>query len=1262
MQGRADDETLSPEAASLVDNLFIGGGHMGALMRAHDWSSTAIGRPDRWPQSLHPALSICVGSRFPIAIYWGPELTLLYNDAWSPILGDKHPWALGRPAREVWPEIWADIGPLFDHVLATGESTYSEDGLLAMHRHGYTEECYFSFTFTPIRGEGGRVEGVFNAVNETTYRVISERRNRTLREMGEALTATLSAAGACAKAIETLSANQHDVPFCLVYLLDEHGGEAQLMASSEGIRKSAAASLTVSLAEPDRQPWPLSTVRASGRTTEISNLGPRVGALPGGPWPEPSEAAIVVPFGIEANALASGFLIVGASPRRAVDEEYSQFAERAAQILARALNNAAAYEAERRRAEELAEIDRAKTAFFSNVSHELRTPLTLILGPTEDALSRPGEGLAGESLVAVHRNALRLLKLVNSVLEFARLESGRNDASFVLTKLGRLTVDLSSAFRAAIERAGLSFHVSCTDVEAFVDASMWERIILNLLSNALKFTFTGSISLTLRSLDGRAVLEVSDTGIGIPPEELPRMFERFHRVMGARARSHEGSGIGLALVSELVKLHGGTVSVTSAVGAGSSFRVEIPLGSAHLPHDHLQTTARPAHAPTSAAYVQEAMRWLPAIGEAPEADSTIGRAAGMARSDFRVLVVDDNADMRDYVTRLLASSWRVSSAANGREALRLIEHHRPDLVLTDVMMPELDGFGLLRALKSHDHTRHIPVIMLSARAGEEARSEGIEAGADDYLAKPFAGRELIARVALHLQLSAQRALLHGERQKLRALFEQAPFALGMFEGPRHHVVLANRKWAELIGREIERGVPVVEALPELLGQPVLALHDRAFAGETIVQEKLPVAFRTQDGQLEERFFHCIYQPLRDEAGVITGHVGMSVEVSNEVRAREELEQARRAAEQANRAKDDFLALLGHELRNPLAPIVTALSLMELRGVAGWDRERAIIDRQVKHLTTLVDDLLDVSRIARGKIELRRVSIELAELVAEAVETVSSLFELRQQEVHVSVPRGLPVSADPQRMKQVISNLLTNAAKYTDPGGRISITGSREGESVCLRVRDTGMGIDAEILPMVFDLFVQERQAIDRSRGGLGLGLSIVRSIVVLHGGTVTAESAGRGQGSTFTICLPAAEQDDAARASMASPRPSRPTAAGARVLIVDDNEDAAELMATTLEHLGYTTHVAHDGPAALRALEQFTPDVALLDIGLPGMDGYELAARLRALLGPRAGIVALTGYGQPEDRRRSKEAGFNAHFVKPVNLDALRKTLASLVA
>lgn len=412
-------------------------------------------------------------------------------------------------------------------------------------------------------------------------------------------------------------------------------------------------------------------------------------------------------------------------------------------------------------------------------------------------------------------------------------------------------------------------------------------------------------------------------------------------------------------------------------------------------------------------------------------------------------------------------------------------------------------------------------------------------------------------------------------------------------------------------------------------------------------------FRRQDGSfihVEDRGYF-----LREPSGRAYRMIGSIRDITamKDLLAREQ--RARSDAESANRAKDEFLAMLGHELRNPLAPIVTGLQLVRLRGNPEIERELTILERQAQHLIRLVDDLLDISRIAHGKIELKRAVLEIAPVIAAAIETASPLIEGRGHTLTVDVTTtGLPVFADRARLAQAIANLLTNAAKYTEPGGHIAVRARREHDTVVVSVRDNGIGIDPAMLSNIFNMFVQERQTLDRSQGGLGLGLSIVRSLIDLHGGTIETKSEGRGRGSEFTVRLPVAVQPVALADPKADIPAPLPSGARKKIMVVDDNEDAAELLAVLLRRMGNKTRITHDAHSALELVEEFQPDVAVLDIGLPVMDGYELARRLRALPCAKSiRLVALTGYGQPSDRERAMAAGFDAHLVKPIGMDAL---------
>jgi signal transduction histidine kinase len=593
------------------------------------------------------------------------------------------------------------------------------------------------------------------------------------------------------------------------------------------------------------------------------------------------------------------------------------------------------------------------------------------------------------------------------------MEAGRMEAVYEPTDLAIFTTELASVFRSAIERAGLRLIVNCPPLSerVYVDREMWEKIVLNLLSNAFKFTLKGEITVRLHPTDGnRAILQIQDTGTGIAPEHLPHLFDRFYQVRGTQARTHEGSGIGLALVHELVQLQGGTIDVSSTVGQGTCFTIALPFGTEHLPSDRLQdegdriqpTRILASTAISAASYVEEVDRWLPTeqhreIGKVEEQSTLTTDFSLPTSTSARVLLVDDNADMREYLTRILSEHVQVEAVADGAAALAAIRERVPDLVLSDVMMPGLDGFGLLQTLRADPRTKEVPIILLSARAGEEAIVEGLEAGADDYLIKPFSAQELISRVTAHLQMAQLR-------------------------------------------------------------------------GEALQQERI-----------------------------------------------------------INHQKDEFLSTVSHELNTPLVSILgwTRMLQSNLPNPAILSKALDTIERNATLQAKLVQDLLDLSRITAGKLRLNPQPIELESVIETAIATVTQTAA--DKEIELTWQKNctglVVVVGDHDRLQQVVCNLLTNAIKFTPESGSVTIQLSAINDGYSsdtsyaeIRVTDTGIGIAADFLSYVFDRFRQADGT--NSAKGLGLGLAIAHHLVELHNGTIHAESAGEGQGTTFIVRLP----------------------------------------------------------------------------------------------------------------------------------------------
>jgi PAS domain S-box-containing protein len=755
--------------------MFRRSGELGRDLLAVDWEATPLGDLDRWPPSLESVVRLMLTSRFSMWMAWGPELTFFCNDAYRrDTLGDKYPWALGRPAREVWSEIWEDIGPRIETVLRTGAATWDESLMLLLERSGFTEETYHTFSYSPVFDDDGDINGILCVVKETTEEVVAHRRLQTLRDLGSRRATNLTEAETITTACQALGDSPQTLPFSLVYLFDDDLTSARLAGSTGFDDDHPAAPTVLSLSSGTTPAWPAADALA-GATVRVEDLGTRFAGLPTGSWDAEPTDALVVPLASGTSARPYGFQVFGLNRHRPLDDGYRDFCDLVAGRLTAGITDARAYELERARAETLAELDQAKTDFFANVSHEFRTPLTLLLGPAEDALRDEAEPLTGhqrERVEVVLRNGQRLLKLVNTLLDFSRLESGRVEARYEPVDLARYTRELAGMFETAAGRLGLSLTIDCAPLPepVYLDRDLWAKVVLNLLSNALKFTFEGGVTVRLSARPDGAELEVADSGTGIAASELPHLFERFHRVSGARSRSHEGSGIGLALVAELVALHGGTTAVTSAPGKGSTFTLCVPFGRAHLPAEQVAEPREVRSATVAAVaegFLAETAYWAE--------DGSGERAALLRPHDTmlpRILVVDDNADIREYVAGLLAEDYHVQTAVDGVDGLALARELPPDLVLTDVMMPRMDGFELLAALQADPLTVGVPVVMLSARAGEEGTLKGLDAGADDYLVKPFTSRELLARVRANLELDRARRTRR-QLERSRTLLNQA---------------------------------------------------------------------------------------------------------------------------------------------------------------------------------------------------------------------------------------------------------------------------------------------------------------------------------------------------------------------------------------------------------------------------------------------------------------------------------------------------------
>jgi PAS domain S-box-containing protein len=1373
-----------------------------------------------------------LASRQPIWIGWGPDLNYLYNDPYKAIIGGKHPDALGQPTAVVWREIWPEIGPMLASAMTGDLGTYVEEHFLIMERNGYPEETYYTFSYTPIPDDAGKAGGIICANTDETQRVIGERQLKLLRNLASVTADLRTSEEVYEKTAQVLSHNGKDLVFSLLYVTERDGQNLSLVGTSGITRGDPAAPYKLTLGTPSI--WPVGDVMRSQEPMAMESLPFAADDLPTGAWTVSPSKAVLLPIKVGKRGGLGGVLVVGLNPYRLLDEGYHGFLSLVATQISAAIAVAEAYEDTRRRAEALAELDRAKTIFFSNISHEFRTPLTLMLGPLLDTMAQrhgPLQPRVAEELSVVYRNGQRLLKLVNTLLEFSRIEAGRVQASFAATDLAAFTADLASAFRSAIERAGLTLNIEALPMPepAYVDRDMWEKIVLNLISNAFKFTLTGGITVRVDMVGTLIRLTVEDSGTGIPAEDLPRLFERFHRVQSTKGRTHEGTGIGLALVAELVKIHGGQISVESELGKGSRFTITIPGGKGHLLPERIVSAAQPDFSPTEFnAFVEEAIRWLPdkdPAGELPNEpfelpskpdpvvpSETIPVTKGDgAKERSRVLVADDNADMRGYLRRLLGEHYDVLVAADGRDALEKARAGLPALILSDVMMPNLDGFELLRAVRADSALAATPVILLSARAGEDSTLEGIRAGANDYLVKPFGARELVARVEAQIQRKQFENELNAAEQRLQTALAAAKMftwewdpltdkvntsptcveVLGLRPGKtlstgdsglalvhandrdRHRaIVLAALERGESFRSEIriirprDGRVAWVEVRGQALADKAtgqkgmigmsIDITDRKKAEAALARSEEQLALSveaadlgtfccpiplgniicnakwkehfwlTSDAEINlDRFYSIIHEKDREstrlaleqalfkrqpydieyrtvapdgqirwvrargrayynEHGNPTRLDGITLDVSDLKRAEHRLEEtlaaeraARGEAERISRMKDEFLATLSHELRSPLTAILgwsqTLLRSPEL--FEDVQEGLQAIERNARAQAQMVEDLLDMSRIISGKVRLDLHQLVFSDVVAAAVQSVGPSAEIRGLRLRTVLdPNAGPVAGDANRLQQVVWNLLTNAIKFTSQGGQIHVILKRVNSHLELSVSDTGEGIAPEFLPHIFERFRQADGSTKRRHAGLGLGLSIVKQLVELHGGTVRAKSPGPGQGSTFIILIPVSiakltntrsESDrEYPRAHSNTPLFLEPRSLhNLTILVVEDDPDVRNLLQRILSDEGASAVAVASALEALELLPRIRPHLLVSDIGMPGNDGYDLIQEVRSL-SPRDGgaipAVALTAFARSEDRQRALLAGYQIHVSKPVEPAELIAVCASL--
>ncbi|OCF32765.1 hypothetical protein I316_05687 [Kwoniella heveanensis BCC8398] len=1256
----------------------IGSTDVHRLYENLDWSKTPLGPQEAWPTSLKTmgksstyicGLSVMFAYPSPACIWWGPELTIIYNRANAKTI-DKHPEIFGASGPVAWSEVWQSLGPLAEMAL-NGTPVSKEDDLLLLDAgisHGNRlYECYHSWSWVPIVQEDGTVGGLWNAVTETTGRVLLERRLATVRALAEQTSTAKTQEDFDLAVHDSLSANPKDIPFLALYHLeslsdlgvDTFRRNSETSSTAEQLTFHRTCSIGISISDPsmpktivivpgnagsantekgvmpgdytttenqsssssassaasafteynasDLQAWPIQKAVHTRRPILVRNCRRLISGFPIRIWDELPVDAVVIPL-FNEHEQPVAVIILGLNVRRPFEQDYIDF------IVSHSINPVKTQitssliavrvtEAERRHIEDMEALDRAKNLLFSNISHEFRTPLTLIAGPLEDMVAETAEGKQKDLLTLAQSNVRRLNRLVSSLMDISRLEAGKLSCLFQPVNLGEFTRDLASMFSGVANKAHLQYVIECDSTShlVFVDPDQWEKIVINLISNAIKYTMLGTVKVYLGYEDGHAILRVSDTGVGIPSSDIGRIGERFHRVMST-SRSFEGTGIGLSLVKELVRLHGGILSVTSLTAQeslddshGSTFTVTLPLGSDHLPPSAIQL--RPVTHTLSTNVddiVREAKLWTnnDAMGTStpgtdvvsdfdftqpstPATGARLPEAKYFRREDV-IMVVDGECR---YVQGVFAPYCTVVEAPDGQEALDMCSRRQPDLIITDVTMPRVDGFQLLKMLKSSVAMKDIPVIMCTARGGEDSKMEGLMSGADDYLAKPFSPKELIARAHVQLLLGKNRKELQKafemQTQELRALTDYSP--VGLFRiSEGGEITFVNSYWYDLSG--YPRNKPMdgwLECIVDEYKDRAIAFWMDMFKGTEQDTRTLDLLFtngRWGDSKIIR--LDLVSANLKGLLGCVTDITERVQQQDAQKRRLEEVEQRRLEAEEAKRQQELLIDITSHEIRNPISSfmqishIATTLKtnliglkdqLEEaLKKQTGFHPTHQLlnnIEEDLDALDSIYQCGLGQERICNDVLSLGRIQLELFDVdtnVRQQVQKVVSVFrsEARMNRISLSYSMGPNaeklgiemIKTDPVRLGQVMTNLLSNGIRFTSNSDIREIEISFDlsfdppDESNCLppetdntslassveqpiylyiAVSDTGPGMTPDELEKLFQRFSQVSPKTHTIFGGSGLGLFVCRL-----GGRIEVVS-DHGRGSTFRFFVKA---------------------------------------------------------------------------------------------------------------------------------------------
>ncbi|WP_013322659.1 PAS domain-containing protein [Gloeothece verrucosa] len=1557
--------------ATISENIFAEGGEMGKLMRSLDWSQTLLGPVSEWPQSLKTSVSIILNSRYPMFVWWGPQYANLYNDAYRPLLGaSKHPQYLGKSAKDCWAEVWDVVGPLADSVLVTGQPAGSEDLLLIMDRNGYDEETYFTFSYSPIRDESGEVGGVFCAVIETTERIIGERRLRTLRELGDNRAQAQTVQQACQMATKTLSSNQYDIPFALLYLIDAEGKSAYLAGTTTNLEAGTLISpLDVDL-QNERDPWHLTEVHRTKTLLHISDLTERWGALPGGNWPEQAHSALVMPLA------QLGWLIVGISPRRELDDHYRGFFDLVSHHLSYALANAEAYETDmislptglahlpkdkvshqggltfnknngncfgeealgglpedkptetvpdraaiatvfgsrprilladdnadmrdyiKRLLTDLYEVETVSDgiAVLEALARELPDlVLTDVMMPGLDGFellrelranpntrqipiillsARAGEPSRVEGLKAGADDYLikpfsarELLARVETHLKMAQIreenahreqqlrieaEEARKEVINILETITDGFFSLDHQWRFTYVNQETERLCQKTR-EEFLGHSIWEvypELINSEFDQQLRRAASQKISVHFESpslyarlwrevhiyphQNGLAVywrditqrkqieaaLSQSETQFrqladampqivwitnaagkveylnqqwfdytalpqnensynpeqirsAIHPDDLSTIVESWKTAFTNQTpyqsefrlrRGRDGSYrwfLGRAVVikgpqGEIIAWYGTSTDIDDYKQAELCIRkkesllnaliASSPIGISFFDQDLCYLYVNQALATINGVPLNEhlgrsleevlplmAAEFRPLLTQILQTQQPLlnhefmgeiipGNFRHCLANHFPVCLPDgevlgigvtvmDITQLKQVEAALRASEATATERAQELETLMEITPvglwiaHDPDC---HSMSANQTAYQLMQAKPGDIATATPPdgtyplnfkqrrngkeitpddlPMQVAARSGQEITDE-IEFVFEDGTVRFIYGRAIPltnesgqirgvigAFVDITERKQAEEALRQSE-QRYRYLAEAIPQLVWITNSQGYNEYV-NQQMCEYTGLTFEqllqfdwREIIHPEDIEQTYQKWMAAVEQDGY---------YEMEYRLRNAQGKYQWYLGRAIPLKNEQGKIVKWFGTStnIDAQKQLEAQREsllsLERAaREQAEEANRIKDEFLAVLSHELRSPLNPILGWAKLLQTQNFNAETYQKGLstIERNAALQAQLIEDLLDISRIMRGKLNLKIVPVNLIFIIESALETVRLAAEAKtiniQKDLDLTVGKVL---GDTARLQQIVWNLLSNAVKFTPTGGQVNVKLEGSGNEAVITVSDTGQGISANFLPYVFDYFRQADSKTTRKFGGLGLGLAIVRHLVELHGGTVTANSPGENQGATFSVKLPLINQDtipktDSTDITESHQQRSILQLSGMDILVVDDDADTRDFLGFLLREAGAKVVTLASATEALQVLAGSKPDVLLCDIGMPEIDGYMLIKQVR-IWENQSGekpilAIALTAYAGDLNHEKALKAGFQHHISKPIKPEELLKFLAS---